>query len=137
MKNNKGFSLIEVIVAITIIAILMIIAIPSINNILKNSKTQISSLMEKNIEEAAKLYGQEIFMCNTEDIIELPESEAITCIDAKEKLTTDEGILVTIGFLKDKGYFTDKASKCDPNGEIKVSLENTKIKVELLEVQCN
>ncbi|MFA6752980.1 MAG: prepilin-type N-terminal cleavage/methylation domain-containing protein, partial [Bacilli bacterium] len=70
MKNNKGFTLTEVIVTISIVAILMIIAIPSINNVMKNSRDQISSMTKKNIEESAKLFGQEVYMCDrSSDII--------------------------------------------------------------------
>ena len=70
MKNNKGFTLTELIAAITIISILMVITIPSINKIMKNSREHISSITKKNIEESAKLFGEEVYMCDqTSDII--------------------------------------------------------------------
>lgn len=124
MKNNKGFTLTEVIVSISIIAIIMIIAIPSINNIMKNSKNQISSITKKNIEESAKLFGQEVYMCDQPNdissLLNIPASE-FKCSTARNLLIS--GITVTIGFLKDNQYFSDKSGNCDIEGEVVVSLE--------------
>ncbi|MDD2409709.1 MAG: prepilin-type N-terminal cleavage/methylation domain-containing protein [Bacilli bacterium] len=136
MKNNKGFTLIEVIVTVSILAIIMIITIPSINNVMKNSKEQISSITKKNIEESAKLFGQEVYMCDrTSDIIsvlnKLFNRSNITCKEARNILTSS-GITVTIGFLKEKEYFSDRSNNCDETGEVLVKLQtNEKITVEL------
>ncbi|MDD4706126.1 MAG: prepilin-type N-terminal cleavage/methylation domain-containing protein [Bacilli bacterium] len=136
MKNNKGFTLTEVIATITIIAILMVIAIPSVNNVMKNSKAQISSITKKNIKESAKLFGQEIYMCDqTSDIISILNNllsrTDITCKEAR-KILNENGITVTIGFLKEKEYFSDKANNCDETGEVKIQQDtDDKIIVEL------
>ncbi|MDD3895857.1 MAG: prepilin-type N-terminal cleavage/methylation domain-containing protein [Bacilli bacterium] len=136
MKNNKGFTLTEVIVTISIVAILMIIAIPSINNVMKNSRDQISSMTKKNIEESAKLFGQEVYMCDrSSDIISVLNKEIsstiTSCKEAREYLKSS-GITVTIGFLKDYEYFSDRANNCDEAGQVKVKQElDDKITVEL------
>lgn len=136
MKNNKGFTLTEVIVTISIVAILMIIAIPSINNVMKNSRDQISSMTKKNIEESAKLFGQEVYMCDrSSDIISVLNKEIsstiTSCKEAREYLKSS-GITVTIGFLKDHEYFSDQSNNCDEEGTVTVKQEvDDKISVVL------
>ena len=60
MKNNKGFTLVELLVVIAILALVIVIAVPSVqgvNNIIKNN------MLEKKldiIEETAVLLGQDM-----------------------------------------------------------------------------
>ena len=57
--NKKGFTLIELIVTIMLLAIIVLIALPSINGILdKNEKNNCNSL-KRSIVEAAKLYASD------------------------------------------------------------------------------
>lgn len=54
--NRKGFTLIEIILAVVILAILMLILVPNVFVILdKNNKKSCNSL-KSNIESAAKMY---------------------------------------------------------------------------------
>ena len=58
MKNNKGFTMIELLVTVVILGILSTIAIGSVQRILDNSKDEYYSSQEENIILAAQTYYQ-------------------------------------------------------------------------------
>lgn len=53
---NKGFTLVELLAIIVLIAILSSIATVVIKNVLKDSKTELTEIQKKYIEEAAEQY---------------------------------------------------------------------------------
>lgn len=57
--NNKGFTLVEIISVIALLAILIIITVPIIGNVSENIKKNTLNTKIKNLEKAAVLYGQE------------------------------------------------------------------------------
>lgn len=60
MKNNKkGFTLVELMAVIIILGIIMLITVPIINRILKNSKENLYNQQVAQIESAAKKWGAE------------------------------------------------------------------------------
>lgn len=123
MKNNKGFTLVEIIAVITILSLLMIVTIPSIGKFLSNSKSQISSLTKKNLEESAKMFAQEVYMCDSSSDITSVLNTLLrkTNIDCKEaRLLLKSGITITIGFLKEKEYFSDRSNNCNEDGKVTV-----------------
>ena len=54
--NNKGFTLIEVLAVIVILALLMAIMVPSVNSILEKNKKSSYEDLKKSILQAAKMY---------------------------------------------------------------------------------
>ncbi len=54
--NNKGFSLTELIVTFAVLAVILGIAFPAIDNLYAQNKTQIYETYEKGMKTAAKLY---------------------------------------------------------------------------------
>ena len=73
MKKN-GFTLAELLGVITILSIILLIAIPTIDRMLKEGKTDLYTSQIKSIEAAAKMWG-------TDHIGELPdinETKSIT-----------------------------------------------------------
>lgn len=56
MKNQKGFTLIEVIATVTILGIIMAVAVPAVYRYLTKSKTTAYDTMEKSAYSAAKNY---------------------------------------------------------------------------------
>lgn len=59
MKNNKGFTLVELLVTITIMGILLVIAIPAVSNIVASNKDKKVDGYRIALERAAKLYIDE------------------------------------------------------------------------------
>lgn len=57
--NNKGFTLVEIISVIALLAILIIITVPIIGNVSENIKKNTLNTKINNIEKAAVLFGQD------------------------------------------------------------------------------
>ncbi len=55
-KNNKGFTLVELLVAITIMGIITALALPEVRRIQANNKNKKYETYSKSLESAAKLY---------------------------------------------------------------------------------
>ena len=57
--NNKGFTLVEIISVIALLALVVIISVPAIGKTSENIKKKTLQTKIENIEQAAILYGQE------------------------------------------------------------------------------
>lgn len=57
--NNKGFTLVEILSVIALLALVVIITVPAINGVSDNIKKSTLKTKIENIEKAAVLYGQE------------------------------------------------------------------------------
>lgn len=57
MKNNKGFTLAELLAIIIVIAVIMVIAAPSMSKQIKKSEEENQNVLNKKIEDAAHLYA--------------------------------------------------------------------------------
>ena len=82
MKKN-AFTLIELLAAITILALLVLIAVPAVSKQLNDSKDTLYNSQISNIKTAAQAWG-------ADNLFKLPEDD--TCVT------------VTLGYLKDLGY---------------------------------
>lgn len=89
--NRKGFTLVELLATIAILAIVMGIATFSITAIIKNSKEKNYQLLITNIKDAAETYYQECKYSN---------NTGITC----SKNNTDGSLKTTLGELLTYGY---------------------------------
>ena len=56
MNNKKGFTLIEILAVVVVISLIFILALPKINNTLKNKKSDIDNTTNNIIITASKLY---------------------------------------------------------------------------------
>ena len=87
---NKGFTLIEIIALIGVLALLLLVIVPSVNGILNRSKENLNEEQIAQIENAARNWGL-------------------------ENLYLDEGKpsqnYVTIGTLRNTGFLEDKTVK--------------------------
>ena len=111
--NNKGFTLIELILVITLLGIIALIAVPTITGILNDSKQEVSKDQEKIIINAAKTY-----MVNNST--KLPTEK---CYVSLETLNS-EGILPKKD-IKDPGNKNNTL-----NGYVIITFENNKYKYE-------
>ena len=111
--NNKGFTLIELILVITLLGIIALIAVPTITGIINDSKEEASKDQKKIIVNAAKTY-----MVNHST--KLPTDK---CYVSLETLNS-EGILP-------KDTITDPGNKNNTlSGYVIITFENNKYKYE-------
>ena len=120
--ENKGFTLMELLVVIGLIAILLVIAIPSVLNVKNNALKGISKQEEANIKDASLLvavelddYESEIYNCKSGSWI------ASKCSKSSDNKWTSFSI--TLNDLIEHGYFSDKEKHC--KGSVIVT-KNTK-----------
>ena len=59
MRNHKGFTMVELLAVITILSIIMVILIPAVTNISKNTKESILKSKISTIETSASKYGED------------------------------------------------------------------------------
>ncbi len=85
--KNKGFTLIEILGVVTILAVIMLIAVQPVTKIIKNSKEETYEKQLDAIVEAARLWGNE----HRE---ELPQNN-------------DETLIITISQLQQSGYLDE------------------------------
>ena len=132
--NRKGFTLVELLATILILALLLGIGTYSIISIINSSKQKNYELLINNTKSAAETYYQECKFSN---------NSGIPCTDNNKdgKYETSLGDLVTYGYLKgndtlkngnNKGKYTivNPNDKVDiSNCSINISYDNGKVKV--------
>ena len=109
VKNKKGFTLVELLATIAILAILVVFVVPEVYDLLKRGEDETFILQEKEVLDAAVLY--------IEDYCKSPISSGYTCKLQYE--ITDEGFIVYFGTLKlktivDAGYIGSVSFKNKP-----------------------
>ena len=90
-KNNKGFTLIEIISVIIIIGIISLIAVPAISQYVEKSKNTALTAYEKSMEAAAK-------------------NQIVKCLEGNEKCNLpkeDNKIKIYLSELIDEGYIDE------------------------------
>ena len=127
--NNKGFTLVELLATLVILALVMSIGTVSIITIVNNSKAKNYDLLVKNIKDAGELYYQECRYSN---------NSGITCTTSGSSYQITLGDLVRYGYLKGNSKDDDQVfTIVNPNDNeniasctIKVSNVNKQIKIE-------
>ena len=121
--NKKGFTLVELIATIVVLALVVSISAYAITNIINSAKEKNYELLIKNIKDASETYYQECKYSN---------NSGITCDD-----TVKLQDLVNYGYLKGNGTKDDKMEIVNPKnnkdiGEcsIAVKYENGKLTIE-------
>ena len=84
VKNEKGFTLVELLAVIVIMAILLLVAIPNISRVRQSSLKKTMRIQEGNVKKAADLYIQDYCTSGLEDTSTCPDSYARN-IDEDEK----------------------------------------------------
>ena len=95
---KKGFTLVELLAVIIILGVILVIAIPSFNNAIKESKIKLYKSINQMVVKSTKEYL-------TEYVYELPEEEGETI-----EVTTND--LISNGYLKEISNPTDKNDTC-------------------------
>lgn len=140
MKNNKGFTLVEILAVIVILSFIMIIIYPTVSDVLFGGRTTVNKLALKNIKESAEMFAQDIYICDsTSDILnilkeDLSYTDVTNCKEAKAKL--QEGITIEIDVLKRYEYIS-RADNCEGNINLRLNGDKmTNIIVEVDNVTC-
>lgn len=115
--KNKGFTLVELMGVIVLLSILVVIAVPAITGILKQSKDKLYETQLKTIETAAKNWASE-----EANLSKLPSSGNCITITLK---TLKEGGFVDLDIKNPK---TDKPF--EDGLAIKISKTNKKLSFE-------
>ncbi len=123
MKNNKGFTLVEILAIIIILSIVIVLVYPVTSDVIFGSRKTINELSIKSIKDSANMFAQDIYLCDsTVDIISILKSDlkytnVTNCKQAKEQLK--KGITIPVEVLKNYDY-VNKVDKC--SGDIKITL---------------
>jgi prepilin-type N-terminal cleavage/methylation domain-containing protein len=104
---KKGFSLIELLVALTVLSIIMLIAVPKVSEVIISSKNKAYAETKKNIEEATQLYR-----IRNSDLF--PDTVG-------ERYSVDIAELKDAGLIKDN-IFDPRDKSPITNGEVIVEL---------------
>lgn len=99
---KKGFTLVELLATLTILAILSLLVVPGVDSMLKKQKEKLYKISESELKDALKMYGDD-------NIDLLPEK--------------GETFKVTLATLKDEGliklkFKNPKTKKCFYNGSV-------------------
>lgn len=139
--NNKGFTLVELIATLLILALVMSIATYSITNIIRKSKEENYNLLIKNIRDGAEEYYQEC-KYSRETIYNMfnnDESDVNNFCDGSITL----GELVTYGYIKGNSSENGNALVNPNNDEnisncqLKVYYNNGNVSVEAVSSSVN
>ena len=133
MKNNRGFTLVELIATIVILGVVLSITGFAITTVIDNARKKNYQLLITDIKSAAELYYQECTYMRPSSLE--PDNPGEESICDLEKITL--GDLVKYGYLNSNDTTETNSSKViHPDNEenisacqIKVTYENDKIKV--------
>lgn len=136
MKRNSGFTLVELLAVIVVLALIMTIAIPSVLSVRNSIMGKLSKEQERNLTDAGKLLGIDLDDYNS-PIYECKVGSWVTTTSGVECTKPTSGwteIKVGVKDLVDNGYFKDEKKHCE--GFITVSKTNSGYKVATDNVTC-
>ncbi len=137
MKNNKGFTLVEVLAVVALLAIIMIIAVPNIMDSLNSANNKIGELEKNNLVDGIETVALEVLNCEfpLSDYNYLFTKSVTTCKTMQDDLLNST-LETTVAKLKEKGYFEDPSSKCNGTVQITTNSSTYKVTVNHDNVEC-
>ena len=140
-KNNKGFTLIELLAVILILGIIALIAIPTVNSILKESRTGAWKSTASQMTKAAENYFQLKQIKNQDYVVDFKtaeanngkyfenEKETSAEKDVAAKPDSATAYKIMLAALSLKGDIPKEAEidvfKIDTNGAVALAFSNT------------
>lgn len=140
--NRKGFTLVELLAVIVVLAILIGIATPNVIGLLRKQKDKTTDIVLTNLNDAAVSYAKEQISLNK---LHLSSCDFEIKDENTAKANLNQGKkcvkAYNIGVLKNNGTFEDKQNSCDSNKEIYVynysNVNYTEIKTFIPDDTCN
>ncbi len=121
--SNKGFTLVELLAVVVILAIIMAIAAPNMTRQIKKEEEENQNILNQKIENASKIYAAKYYV---NELIELPNS------------TNDNTITFTLNDLQRDGLINLKDNCFDYlDEEITIKYENSKINYNYYNIESN
>ena len=142
MKNKKkGFTLVELLAVIVVLAIIVMTSSVGIVSVINNSKKTTSSEMRNNLKEAALSYSfsnMYLEKCSLSFSKEMEENNPIHLDDAENISCIKK---VTVETLKNKGFFEDNREYCKNSDEVVIyrymdDLGNSEYKAYVSDTVC-
>ena len=119
MKNNKGFTLVELLAVIVIMGILMMVAIPSVTRTIENSRKDTFVDIAKSYANAARtLWTSDNLTCNGVVSSAVDDGNYYILINSKE------GAKESLPVLVDQGGKSSWGNR-DVNGYVRVNISTT------------
>ena len=119
MKNNKGFTLVELLAVIVIMGILMMVAIPSVTRTIENSRKDTFVDIAKSYGNAARtLWTSDNLTCNGVVSSAVDDGDYYILINSKE------GAKESLPVLVDQGGKSSWGNR-DVNGYVRVNISTT------------
>lgn len=117
-NKNKGFTLVELLAVVVILALLATVTIVLVNGIIDDSRSSVSDIQKEKIEKAA----QEYYL--------------------KEGNLDSVSSCINLSYLIDNGYFEKEEIKNPEsdetmNGSVKITYDSNQYKYEYQEIKCN
>ena len=124
LKNNKGFTLVELLAIVVILAIIMVLASPSMTKQIAKKEETDQTILDEKIHNASKIYAAKYY---SEKIVDLPtctenceikftlnDLEQDGLINLKDKCTgkTNENIIISYGSSIEYNYNAIKDDDC-------------------------
>ena len=147
MKNNKGFTLVEILAVISIIGVVSILLIPTLLNVFYKSKGMLDDYLKEKLIDAGKMYvtdldtGIKDYIYTGDKNIEIdgtiysPGSK-ISGYDLRVYIIENNGINVSVKDLVKDGYFDKECNYETNKKQCKVKdtcILKVKIKSELVQ----
>lgn len=116
-KKNSGFTLVELLAVVVILAVVITIASSAVFSIMNKSKKNMASEVRSNLAESALTYALEnihLSLCSPEFSKEVYVNRNIANLNSNTSCTKK----VTVGELVDDGVFEDKKGFCNREDEV-------------------
>ncbi len=134
LSNNKGFTLVELIVTVALISLVVILVVPSALDIVTNSKQELYNIQIKDIVTASKIYyedcqyGLKSPLCQNDspvtitikDLLGIKNNQTNDTLNKKKIINpiTNEDITncqITINKIKEESKYTYVVNGTDSN----------------------
>lgn len=116
-KNDKGFTLVELLAIVVILAVIMVIAAPSMTNQIKRTEEENQSILNQKIENAAHLYAAKYYanslIDGTQEVkFTLKQLQEDGLINLKNNCTNKLNSVITIDSTRTYIYDNIKDNNC-------------------------